>query len=359
MRIFTKIFKGAEQKKMVALALSRQDGIITSQGALWCFPEGRFIMSVKFQFEALRKGQLIGIIALSSACEESRFQRGVAFLESLGFKTRIALEPCKSFGKTDFLFSSDGPKARAAAFKELLEDNDVRAIIAARGAYGSMEVLPELELRVARGMPKPMIGFSDTTAILSACQSAGWATAVHGPSVESAFSRAAENAEARHSAEMVLEYLEGRIANPFAKVTLESVCGAAACAGPLRGGNLSILSSLMGTPWEPDFSGQILFLEETGERPYRIHRMLLQMKLAGKFIKLKGVVLGDFINCDHPKGLGPSVHDVLRNVFKEYGFPVVGHIPAGHGNLNFPLPLGVVARIQDWKLELENSAILN
>jgi len=305
----------------------------------------------------VQAGDLIGIIALSSSCERERFQRGVRNLEKLGFRAKIALEPCENYGKNTHLFSSDAPGARARALTELFLDKEVAAVISARGAHGSMEILPLLDYRVFKDNPKPLVGFSDVTAVLVACYQKAELATLHGPTIESAFSKADNNEHARLSVSSLISYLKGEIINPFEQLDLQQICGRGEGHGPIIGGNLSMLSSLMGTPFEPNFADHILFLEEVGEKPYRVHRMLLQMKLAGKFKNLAGVLLGDFRSCEHDNG--PTVIDVMRNIFAEGGFPVAAGVPAGHGPLNQVMPLGVEAALVGGKLEISQSAVLH
>jgi muramoyltetrapeptide carboxypeptidase len=296
--------------------------------------------------------QSIGIIALSSSCEEERFLKGVDFLKAQGLSVRVMLEPCLNYGKSAHLFSSDSARKRAEALAELFSDSSIDAILAARGAYGSMEILPHFDFSLAIKHPKPVVGFSDTTAILLALYQKGRLPVVHGPSVESAFSKANEEPLALKSAMALLDYLRGDASSMACRGQFRRLSGDVDSAGPLIGGNLCLLSALMGTPWEPDLTGHVLFLEEVGERPYRVHRMLLQLKLAGKLGRLRGVVLGQFNNCEHADAQTPDLADVFRDIFSAYQYPVLGMVPAGHGLLNLPVPFGISVTISGDKLEL-------
>lgn len=298
-------------------------------------------------------GQTIGVVALSSACEEKRFQAGVRYLESLGFRVKVALDPCRYYGSKHFMFSSDSAQNRAQALHALFADSEVSAIVVARGAYGSMEVLPLIDFKLVRDNCKLICGFSDATAVLSAIYQHAGIVALHGPSLESAFSKAALGDEAGlTSSQALLSCMRGETQPWFAGLELSNFAGSSAAEGPLTGGNLTILSHLMGTPWEPEFSEHIVFLEETGEPPYRVHRMLLQLKIAGKFAGVRGIFLGRFSNCVHAQGLGPSLDEVLKDIFKDYAFPVLGFAPFGHSGLNYPLPYGVRSRISAQGLEI-------
>ena len=132
--------------------------------------------------------------------------------------------------------------------------------------------------------------------------------------------------------------MSGEEENPFAREKLVHVKGAKRFAGEIVGGNLSILASMLGTPWQVSGKGKIIFLEEVGEGPYRVHRLLLQMKLAGFFKDAAGVMLGEFTKCEHPEKLGPTIDQVIEDIFADVDAPLVRGLPCGHGKRNLPLP---------------------
>ncbi|NLF26188.1 MAG: LD-carboxypeptidase [Deltaproteobacteria bacterium] len=305
----------------------------------------------------LVSGDGIGVIAFSSPIESSRLERGLSALRERGFAVKVALQPSAEYGKTTYLFGSDSVSARAKAFGEMLEDPEVKVILAARGAYGSLELLPYLDFSALTANPKAIVGFSDVTCILLAAYERAGVTVIHGPSLDSCVAKIGVSKEAARSFSALLELLEGREINPFRGMTFNRLCGSERGEGPLIGGNLSLLSSLMGTPWEPNFDGHILFWEEVAEKPYRLDRMLVQMKLAGKFDHLQGVVVGYLSRCEHAQGLGPSAVDVIKNVFKDFDFPVLSGVPFGHELLNLPLPIGIHASIAGNSFELVESPV--
>ncbi len=303
----------------------------------------------------LASGDTIGVIAPASACEPERLKSGVEFLKSQGFKVKVVLNPAKYYGRYDHLFSSDAPEKRAKALHELFKDDSVRAIITARGAYGSAEILPLLDLKKIQKTPKILVGFSDITALLSGISSQAEMVCIHGPMVSGAFANAAKDKQAMTSAQMLLAMLSGEVDNPFSETKLIELKSGKAAQGHIIGGSLSVLSSLIGTPWEPNFSGAILFLEETGEKPFRIHRQLLSLELAGKLKDLKGVVLGQFVKCEHTQG--PDVNAVVKSIFANYKYPVYAGLPAGHGELNLPVPIGVMAELSGGRLNILESPV--
>jgi muramoyltetrapeptide carboxypeptidase len=299
----------------------------------------------------LQRGDVLGILAPAAAIEPARFKRALDFIHSQGFKTKVALDPTAAYGKVEYLFSSDAPKARAKAMHQLFRDKSVRAILSVRGAYGSMEILPLLDFSLIKRHPKIFVGISDVTALLVNLYEKSGITAVHGPSVDS-MSRAGESESARRSAEMLFRLLCGETVRPFEGVELFPLRRKAKVTAPLIVGNVSMFSALMGTPFEARFDGHIVCFEELAERPFKVHRMLLQMKLAGMFKAVRAVVLGSFKDCVHPRGLGPGLQDVFDDIFRDQKIPVIAGAPFGHDEDNRPLPFGVPVQLTSSSLEL-------
>lgn len=301
---------------------------------------------------ALKQGDKIGILAFSSACEEEEFCAGLKFIESLGFLTKVALSPYGNYKKYNHLFSSDTSLNRAKAFLDLIKDPAVKAIIAARGGYGAMELLPFLDFKLLGRIQKPLVGFSDTTALLIPFFKIGGGPAIHGPVVGAGFARASAKEQARESVLTLISLLKREYPSAWKKVKLAHLLGAENLEGPIIGGNLTLISHLLGTSFEPNFDGQVVFFEDLNEKPYRIHRMLLQLKLAGKFENVRGVILGSFRKCeDETDTLSPSVKDVCIDIFKSLKFPVFGGAPIGHQDLNLPLSFGDRVKIAGQQIE--------
>lgn len=307
---------------------------------------------------ALKPGDCIGVIATSAPVEPARFAKGIAALEARGFRVQTALSPSAAYGSNKHLFSSDTALRRTAALHELMTDPQVKVICAARGAYGSMELLPYIDCDKLRAAPKIFCGFSDATVLLTALHQGSSVVTVHGPSIESLWSRIEQGADLLKSADAQLELFCRGTVSAFSAVTPRRIAGQGSAVGALFGGNLTMLCALMGTPWEPCFEDRIVFLEDTGESPYRIHRSLLQLKLGRKFERARGVLLGDFSNCKHPRGVGPTIDETLAEFFSEFSLPVFHAACFGHQPLNLSLPLGITADISDQRLELKESAVL-
>lgn len=237
------------------------------------------------------------------------------------------------FEQTGFLAGSDA--ARLAELQQALADPSVEAVWCARGGYGLMRLLPALDLTAFARAPKLLIGFSDVTALHA------WAAlrslpTVHGPVITHLTDLPAADVEA------LCALLEGRAATAELDGMAPLVSGWA--TGRLIGGNLELVTRLLGTPYSFDPKGAVLLLEEIGERPYRVDRQLTQLELAGWWSALVGVVLGDFHQCGDPT-TRPSVSEVLTERFGHLPIPVVTGAPVGHGTRNRALPLGVPAEL--------------
>lgn len=219
-----------------------------------------------------------------------------------------------------------------------LADDSVKAVFAARGGYGSMRLLAKLWPKLpglAAERPKPVIGFSDITALHLALQAAGWVS-VHGPVVTQLAT------QPREAVDRLFDLLESTAA-PAAPLEGAPLVGGVA-EGPLMGGNLSLLTHLLGTPYLPDLDGAILLLEDVGERPYRLDRMWTHLALAGVLDRVGGIAFGEFTDCEEAEA-DYGCADVLRSLAAETGLPCVSGLPIGHGALNLTVPLGSRVRL--------------
>ena len=236
---------------------------------------------------------------------------------------------------THEIFAGDD-QSRAQDLLDALSDPDVDAIFFARGGYGSVRLLPHLDRTdLSVVAPKCLLGYSDITVLHAYFQSRyDWVT-FHGPVGESDWLLA--------DTRIALAVLSGmqqswdaqlEVFNPV----LERI------VAPWRGGNLTVLTSLVGTPYIPDLAGCVLFLEEVNEAPYRIDRMLRQLLLAGCLSRIQGIVWGEAVSCG-PEANGFSVRTVLREVARALGVPCWYGFPAGHGLRNWTIPLGQKLRI--------------
>lgn len=292
----------------------------------------------------LVKGDKIGVIGLSSPCRRDIMDEAAAFIESLGYEVEVALDPSREYGKHNFLFSSDSAQNRANALVDLYSRTEIKLIMAARGAYGSMEILPLIDWEIIQKHPKPLVGFSDSTAVLLALHEMADIVTYHGPSFSSLSPQVGGGGQDEFV--RLLALIAGDSLLPFEMRPLDRLIGdQEEVSGVLIGGNLTLAAALTGTPWQPDLSGAIFFFEDVGVKPYALHRLLLQMKVAGMFDSLAGVLVGRLDGCEHAKGLGPSAEDCIKDIFTDAGVAVFTGAPFGHAGENSPLPLGRPATI--------------
>lgn len=282
----------------------------------------------------LQPGDVVRVIAPSGPVFEDAFAPGAAILSA---RYQLRYDPATLFASDGFLAGSDGQ--RLASLVEALCDPEARAIVMGRGGHGLLRIAGGLDLAVLRKHPKPIVGFSDGTVLLALAARAGVA-AIHGPVVTQLGRLPKEDHLALYA---LLESAEPR---PLLE-GLETLRPGHAI-GPLVGGNLEVFSRLLGTPLVPDLDGAILFLEEVGERPYRIDRLLTHLELAGVFAAVSGVVVGDLVACEEPaesRVASPSALAVVRERLGRLKIPVALGAKVGHGGRNLALPYGVRASL--------------
>jgi muramoyltetrapeptide carboxypeptidase len=271
------------------------------------------------------------VIAASSPFDAAEFARGIERLRS---RYEVSFDPAISSRSRGFLAGSD--EVRLMELLRAIEDPSVDAIVAARGGYGSMRILDVLEPAQIAARPKLLCGFSDVTAI-----HALWARArvrsLHAAMV-CGLGRASDAAASRWIS-------AAESTSPLPPLAgLESVGARGVAEGTLLGGNLALLAATIGTPLFPPLENAILFVEDVGEAPYRIDRMVTQLLLSGVLEGVQGVVLGAFTRCE-PGADGTTAGDVLRERFGGLQIPVLAGAPAGHVEDPIEIPLGVRARI--------------
>ncbi|MCK6555351.1 LD-carboxypeptidase [Candidatus Binatia bacterium] len=286
----------------------------------------------------LNPGDVVAVVAPAGAVDDEALAAGVAMLESAGLIVRVGAAAHKRHG---YLAGPDD--LRVADLHEMFRDPDVTAIFAARGGYGSGRLLPRLDFDLLREYPKIFVGHSDTTFLLnSLVQRAGMVT-FHGPMV-AGFTRRPE------AAELLLRLLSGERVGWHAAAT--EVVQPGEAEGVLVGGCLSILAASLGTPYAPVTRGGLLFLEDVNEKPYRIDRLLTQLRQAGMFDQVAGVVFGEMVGCEANPGESVTVRDVIYDAFADAPYPVAFGLPSGHGRGTLTLPFGVRARLAGDRLIL-------
>ena len=286
----------------------------------------------------LRPGDKIAIVAPASSFLREEFDKGVAEIERLGFE---AVFEESVFAQHRGYLAGD-ERVRAEAFLTAWRDPSVRALIAVRGGYGSAHLLPFLAGEDLRRNAKAFVGYSDLTTMLTYLTGRCGIVSFHGPMLDRRLGRGIE-AYDRHSFVTALTSTE-----PLGEVgasQLETIKPGDA-SGPLAGGTLAQLVASLGTPYAFDPpGGHVLFLEDVGERPFRLDRMVTQLRFAGILERAAAIVLGEFPDCDEPGG-AVSARPVLAELLRDFKGPVVYGFPSGHtrGPL-VTLPFGVRARV--------------
>jgi muramoyltetrapeptide carboxypeptidase len=295
---------------------------------------------VRIKPPALRPGDTVGIVAPASNVRPEHLEAGCAALRELGYKPFYF----DSILEHDLYFAGSAAR-RARELEEMFVRDEVRAIICARGGYGSNYLLDVLDLNKIKAHPKIFVGYSDLTTLLTYfADSAGMIT-FHGPMVAKDFAHA-DGVDAV-SWERALNGSSEWAVDLDSDV--KSLVGGSA-EGILYGGCLSILVASLGTPYEIRTAGTILFLEDLAAKPFQIDRMLMQLKLAGKLADVQGIIFGEMLDCrqsaDTNKDQGYTLEEVVLRVVGDLGVPVAYGLRSGHvSRLNITLPFGVHAAL--------------
>ena len=284
----------------------------------------------------LRAGDTIGVISPAGPVPESELMPGIGFLKSRGFGVMLAPHV---LDVEDYLAGRDAD--RLSDLHALMRRPEIRAIFCARGGYGCMRLLMDLDYDLIKEYPKIIVGYSDITSLLLAVYHKTGLVTVHGP--------------------MVREYIHGKASNLEGLIGFlmsgsdggkEIAGGEVLCHGRARGrligGNLSLICHLVGTPFLPSFDGGILFLEDRGEAPYRVDRMLTHLALSGRLDNISGLIFGDFEKC----GEASTINKLIESFSSNFHFPVVKGFHVGHGRTNIPLPIGVEAELDTRDMRL-------
>jgi muramoyltetrapeptide carboxypeptidase len=332
----------------------------------------------------LNEGDTVGIIAPASAPPEPKaIDHSVAGLERLGFRPKLARNVRKRWG---FLAGSD--RERAADLMQMFMDRKVKAIVCVRGGYGTARILPLLDYEAIRRNPKIFVGYSDITSLHCAFLVKSNLVSFHGPMLNSdfiqekfpeftlngflrtlvpaaagsvlGFSNPVLSADTRHSGKKIEDEDEDERSASRRRRSMPAaiVVSPGVASGPLLGGNLSILCTTLGTPYQPSFKNKILFLEDLAEVPYRFDRMLTHLLNAGVLQQVAGIAIGINKNCRDPKAKNSKEYrQTMDDVFKErllpLKVPVVSGLPFGHVPMNATLPIGIRARLDATKGDLE------
>ncbi len=286
---------------------------------------------------ALAPGALVHVVSTASPADREALGRGIAELERLGYRVRMgAAMPPDGYFAGSLL-------RRKAELESALQDSEAAAIICSRGGYGTGLLLEQIELpRPSR--PRLLVGYSDVTVLQAYLWTRLRWPSLYGPMVASGWNRGAGNPSG-YDLNSFLDASGGKRESWSIALDAEPLVRGRV-SGILLGGCLKLIETTLGTPWELDTRGAILFLEDRGEKPYQIDRMLLHLLQAGKFRGVRGIVLGDFPDCEAPAGSTVSVRDVCRRILMPLHVPIIYGAPIGHTTRPMlTLPIGVRASL--------------
>ena len=299
----------------------------------------------------LKKGDLIGLVTPSAGIKKEELEQTIKNLEGLGFKSYYQDSVLDQYG-----YFAGTDKERADELMNMFSNQEVNGILCVRGGYGATRILDLLDYDIIKKNPKPLIGYSDITALdIAIYQRTGLVT-FHGPVGISNF-----NDFSVTSFENVLMYPkkrykyhyqreEGTENNPeFNQYTITE----GKAEGELLGGNLSVLASMAGTQYTPDFENRIAFIEEIEEKTYRVDRMLTQLVQATNLSKANGIVLGIFDKCSPRHEPSLTLKQAISDILKPLNIPVAYGLPFGHVNNKITLPIGVEAKFNATKISLK------
>lgn len=292
----------------------------------------------------LQKGDTIGIVCPAGAMPVEKISECIRVLnEDWGFTTRVG----KTVGSMYNYFSGTDEE-RLADFQEMLDDDQVKAVLCARGGYGMGRIIDKVDFKKFKKQPKWIVGYSDITVLHSHLYSNYYIASLHAP-MAGAFNEDGYKNEFVLSLKNALEGKKLKYSCPFHEFNRKGEA-----IGELVGGNLALLAHLVGTDSDIKTRGRILFIEDTGEYLYNIDRMLYQLKRSGKLAKLAGLIIGGFTESkDTERPFGQTVHEIIRDIIKEYDYPVCFDFPVSHTDRNYALKIGV-----GYKLKVSKSKVM-
>jgi muramoyltetrapeptide carboxypeptidase len=283
---------------------------------------------------ALHKGDTIGIIAPSSYVESDKLDAGVGILREYGFNVSVHPQALARDRQ-----SAGTPVEKAAALHEVFSTPDIKAIIAAGGGNRGALILDQLDYALLKTNPKLFMGFSDSTALLSALASKAGLASYFGPTVKTL------PRLNRESLDYTFELLSGK-AHEY-PVNLATPVRTGHCEGTLFGGTLSLLCTLSGTRYLPDLTGAILYIEEIGEELSRVDRMIWHLCQSIPFHKLAGLIFGEFtLPAETGRPFGFTLEEIIQEHIRHLNIPVAMNAPFGHGPVFYPLPFGGAADLR-------------
>lgn len=300
----------------------------------------------------LQTGDTIGVVGPASPPVKERLEKGIGYLQQLGYRVKLGEHIDDRYG---YLAGEDADRVRD--INRMIRDPEVNAIFCTRGGYGTPRLLEQIDYHAIKKHPKILVGYSDLTALQLAIFHKAQVVTFSGPMVAVEMGKGIRPFTEQHFWDILTSE---------AKIAFSGENGPMRCLkqgsseGRLLGGCLSMICSIIGTPYQPDFKDAILFVEEVGEEPYRIDRYFMQLKLAGILSRLNGIVFGQFEDCKpSPDTPSLTLEEVLENVVGNLEIPVLADLPYGHIDVKYTLPVGAKVRLdaEAGVLEMIESAV--
>jgi len=288
----------------------------------------------------LRHGDTLGVIAPAGQLQDNElFRSGIAILQEMGFHLKF---PRDLWPGTSYL--SDSDTRRAEEFNSLWRDPEVKGIIAMRGGYGCLRILDKIDINLIKHTPKPIVGFSDISLLLNYLHLTTGLVSYHGPVVTSLPSATPE------AQERLYRSLTGAALAAISTNELEIIQVGPTAQGAIIGGNLASLTTVLGTGFDHIWHNKILFLEDVNEPVYKIDRMLTQLRLAGKFENISGIILGDFHLDAYQDPIEilryrESIWNLVISICGSPELPIWANLPSGHCPRNLTFPLGATVEL--------------
>lgn len=285
----------------------------------------------------LQKGDTIGVTAPAGPPEQESLQSALVFFKEMGLHVKLGQNVKQTLG---FLAGTD--EERLSDFHAMIADPEVKAIVFARGGYGTGRIVDRVDYELIRKNPKIIWGYSDITYLHTAIGQQTGLITFHGPMLASDIGKSDFD---QFSAQLFKQLFSPTQLDYSEVISPLKIYADGEAVGQLVGGNLSLLVSTLGTPYEIETAGKLLLLEDIGEEAYRIDGMLNQLRLAGKFQNANGIVLGDFAEAAPTVNPSRTLEEVFTDYFADFSGPVMSGFRIGHCLPHFSLPLGVRAKL--------------
>lgn len=285
----------------------------------------------------LKSGDTIGIIAPAGPIEKEKLEKSFSFFENMGLKIKLGEYVYDQYG---YLAGRDA--SRLADLHQMVADRNVKAIIFARGGYGTGRIIDKLDMELIKKNPKIIWGYSDITFLHTAIRQATGLVTFHGPMPVSDM--------VKKDFDTLSSQLFKQLFGPTNLIYSESISPLTVyregeASGKIVGGNMTLLVQTLGTPYEICTKDKLLFIEDIGEEPYRIDGMMNQLRLAGKLQQAAGIIIGDFADADPKVHPSLRLEEVWKHYFRNYRKPVIAGFRIGHCFPHFSIPLGVEATL--------------